>query len=90
MPDILELFNQKTVLNYLKERQLTPYLGETLFPEVKHDTLEFEYLVGASNLPVAAKIHAFDTEAEIGSLDFNDQALEAAYIKRNIKSKKRI
>lgn len=89
MPDILELFNQKTVLNYLKERTLTPYLGETLFPVVKHDTLEFEYLVGASNLPVAAKIHAFDTEAEIGSLDFNDQALEAAYIKKKYQIKEK-
>lgn len=89
MPDILELFNQKTVLNYLKERELTPYLGETLFPEAKHDTLEFEYLVGASNLPVAAKIHAFDTEAEIGSLEFNDQALEAAYIKKKYQIKEK-
>ncbi|MGF7049152.1 hypothetical protein J2T13_003660 [Paenibacillus sp. DS2015] len=89
MADIFELFNQKTVLSYLKERELTPYLGETLFPEVKHDTLEFEYLVGASNLPVAAKIHAFDTEAEIGSLEFNDQALEAAYIKKKYQIKEK-
>lgn len=50
MPDVLELFNHKTVLDYLKERKLTPFVGETLFPEVKHDTLEFEYVVGASNL----------------------------------------
>jgi len=82
MPDVLELFNEKTVLNYLKDRQLEPMFGERLFPEVKHDTLEFEYLVGASNLPVAAKIHAFDTEAEIGSVEFNEQGLEAAYIKK--------
>ncbi|MFJ8064899.1 major capsid protein [Psychrobacillus sp. NPDC096426] len=89
MPDVLELFDAKTVLSYLKERTFTPYLGETLFPEVKHDTLEFEYLVGASNLPVAAKIHAFDTEAEIGSVDFNDQALEAAYIKKKYQIKEK-
>lgn len=89
MPDILELFNTKTVLSYLKERKLTPFLGETLFPEVKHDTLEFEYLVGASNLPVAAKIHAFDTEAEIGSVEFGEQALEAAYIKKKYQIKEK-
>lgn len=89
MPNVLELFNQKTVLNYLKERTLTPYLGETLFPEVKHDTLEFEYLVGASNLPVAAKIHAFDTQAEIGTVEFNDKALEAAYIKKKYQIKEK-
>ncbi|MCH7321776.1 major capsid protein [Solibacillus sp. MA9] len=89
MPDILELFDHKTVLSYLKERKITPFLGETLFPEVKHDTLEFEYLVGASNLPVAAKIHAFDTEAEIGSVEFNEQGLEAAYIKKKYQIKEK-
>lgn len=89
MPDVLELFNHKTVLDYLKERQLKPFVGETLFPEVKHDTLEFEYLVGASNLPVAAKIHAFDTEAEIGSIEAGNAALEAAYIKKKYQIKEK-
>ncbi|MEK3935935.1 major capsid protein [Sporosarcina sp. FSL W7-1349] len=84
MPDVLELFDSKTVLNYLKERQYKPLLGETLFPEVKHDTLDFEYLVGASSLPVVASVHAFDTEAEIGSREAAKQALEAAYIKRKM------
>ncbi|MFF2179411.1 major capsid protein [Lysinibacillus sp. NPDC058147] len=83
MPDILELFGQKTVLDYMKERKYQTYgVGETLFPEVKHDTLEFEYLVGANELPVIAKVHSFDTEAEIGSLDAAKQVLEAAYIKK--------
>ncbi|AVK85272.1 major capsid protein E [Lysinibacillus sp. B2A1] len=83
MPDILELFDQKTVLDYMKERKYQTYgIGEALFPEVKHDTLEFEYLVGANELPVIAKVHAFDTEAEIGSLDAAKQVLEAAYIKK--------
>ncbi|MER1958806.1 MAG: major capsid protein [Solibacillus sp.] len=89
MPDVLEVFNQKTVLDYLKERQLPAYVGESLFPEVKYDTLEFEYLVGASNLPVAAKIHAFDTEAEIGSIEAGNQALEAAYIKKKYQIKEK-
>lgn len=89
MPDVLELFNHKTVLDYLKERKLTPFVGETLFPEVKHDTLEFEYVVGASNLPVAAKIHAFDTEAEIGSIEAGNAALEAAYIKKKYQIKEK-
>ncbi|MBD8037096.1 major capsid protein [Solibacillus sp. A46] len=89
MPDVLEMFNQKTVLNYLKQRKLTPFVGEELFPENKYDTLEFEYLVGASNLPVAAKIHAFDTEAEIGSIEAGNQALEAAYIKKKYQIKEK-
>lgn len=84
MPDVLELFKSETVLNYLKERQVKPLLGETLFPEVKHDTLDFSYLVGASSLPVVASVHAFDTEAEIGSREASKQALEAAYVKRKM------
>lgn len=90
MPDILELFNQATVLDYLKERQYQTYgVGEALFPEVKHDTLEFEYLVGANELPVAAKVHAFDTEAEIGSVEAAKQALEAAYVKKKYQIKEK-
>ncbi|WP_102274087.1 major capsid protein [Cytobacillus massiliigabonensis] len=84
MPDVLELFNSETVLNYVKERQYKPLLGETLFPEVKHETLDFSYLVGASSLPVVASAHAFDTEAEIGSREAAKQALEAAYVKRKM------
>lgn len=89
MPNVLELFNQKTVLDYVNNREYKPFLGETLFPEVKHETLEFEYLVGASNMPVIASVHAFDTEAEIGSREAAKQALEAAYVKRKMQIKEK-
>ncbi|MCM3701436.1 major capsid protein [Paenibacillus macerans] len=90
MPDVLELFNQKTVLDYLQERTYQTYtVGEALFPEEKFDTLEFEYLVGANDLPVVAKVHAFDTEAEIGSIEAAKQALEAAYIKKKYQIKEK-
>lgn len=90
MPDILELFSQGTVLDYLKERKYQSYaVGEALFPEQKYDTLEFEYLVGANELPVIAKVHAFDTEAEIGSVEAAKQALEAAYVKKKYQIKER-
>lgn len=90
MPDVLELFNQKTVLDYLQERTYQTYtVGEALFPEQKYDTLDFEYLVGANDLPVVAKVHAFDTEAEIGSIEAAKQALEAAYIKKKYQIKEK-
>lgn len=90
MPDVLELFDSKTVLNYLNERKYQSYsIGEALFPEQKYDTLEFEYLVGANDLPVIAKVHAFDTEAEIGSVEAAQQALEAAYIKKKYQIKEK-
>lgn len=84
MPDVLELFGQKTMLDYSKTREYKPLLGETLFPEAKHSTLEFDMIKGGSSLPTIASVHAFDTEAEIGSREASKQALEAAYIKRKM------
>lgn len=84
MPDVLKLFGQKTMLDYSKTREYKPLLGETLFPEVKHSTLEFDMIKGGSSLPTIASVHAFDTEAEIGSREASKQALEAAYIKRKM------
>lgn len=84
MPNILELFSQAEVLNYLQNRKYPALLGETLFPEVKRQSLEFEYIKGAGMTPVIASVHAFDTEAEIGSREASKHALELALIKRKI------
>lgn len=84
MPTILELFNQREILNYLRDRQYPPLLGETLFPEVKRESLEFDMIVGAGRTPVIASVHAFDTEAEIGTREAAKQALELALIKRKL------
>lgn len=84
MPNILELFNQPEVLNYLQNREYPALLGESLFPEVKKQSLEFEMIKGAGRIPVVASVHAFDTEAEIGSREASRQALELALIKRKM------
>ncbi len=84
MPSVLELFDQKEILNYLQNRQYPPLLGETLFPEVKRDSLEFDQIKGARKIPVVASVHAFDTEAEIGSREASKQGLELALIKRKL------
>ncbi|MCJ0932929.1 major capsid protein [Virgibacillus halodenitrificans] len=84
MPNILELFNQKEVLNYLSNREFPTLLGESLFPEVKRQSLEFDIIKGAGKTPVIANAHAFDTEAEIGSREASKQAMELALIKRKI------
>lgn len=89
MPSILELFNQSEVLNYLQNRQYPPYLGETLFPEIKRQSLEFDQIKGANKVPVVASVHAFDTEAEIGSREASKQALELALIKRKMQLKEK-
>jgi hypothetical protein len=85
MPNILELFNQKEVLNYLDNRQYPALLGESLFPEVKRQSLEFDMIKGAKKIPVVASVHAFDSEAEIGSREASKMALELALIKRKMK-----
>ncbi|WP_163195466.1 major capsid protein [Clostridium thermarum] len=86
MPRLEELFSTNTVLTYLKERQATPMLGDVLFPDKKIEDLSFEMIKGASNLPVAASVHAFDTETEIASRDGLGKSLaELALIKRKIK-----
>ncbi|MGM7683538.1 major capsid protein [Cytobacillus sp. Hm23] len=89
MPDILELFSQPEILNYMKERKYPILLGESLFPEVKKPTLEFDMIKGGSRLPVIASVHAFDTPAEIGSREADKMALELAYIKRKMQLKEK-
>lgn len=84
MPSVLELFNQKEVLNYLQNREYPALLGASLFPEIKKQSLEFELIKGAGRTPVVASVHAFDSESEIGSREASKMALEAALIKRKI------
>lgn len=84
MANVLELFNQKEVLNYMQTREYAPLLGASLFPEVKKQSLEFDLIKGAGRTPVVASVHSFDTESEIGSREASKMALEAALIKRKM------
>ena len=86
---VLELFNQKEVLNYLKERKFPAMMGEELFPEVKKQSLEFEVLTNASKTPVIASVHGFDTESEIGQREAEKKAVELALIKRKMQLKEK-
>lgn len=81
---ILDLFSQNAILNYLRDRTYAPLLGETLFPERKTPSLKFDQLSGGSRIPVAATIHAFNTEAEIGSRIASKQELKLTLIKRKL------
>ncbi|EJF50955.1 phage protein [Enterococcus sp. C1] len=87
MPTIMELFTQNEVLSYVRDREYKPLLGETLFPERKQPSLKLDQLSGVSRIPIAASIHDFDTEAEIGSRIANKQELELSLIKRKIQLK---
>lgn len=89
MSSVAELFETKKILDYLKERQYPKMLGEELFPERKEDDLEFDILKEGSRLPVVASVHAFDTEAEIGTREAEEMAIEACLIKRKMQLKEK-
>lgn len=84
MPEILDLFKQSTVLNFMTARQPKNYLGKTLFPEQKIPGLDFESLRAGNASPVIASLHAFDSEAEIGSREAKVDFGELALVKRKI------
>lgn len=84
---ILELFPQQEILNYLKERKFKAMMGEELFPEVKKQSLKFDVLTNNSKTPVTASVHAFNTEAEIGTREAEKMAIEACLIKRKMQLK---
>lgn len=86
MPRVEELLTPRELIDYTKERTQEAYMGEVLFPERKTEALEIDIIKGASNLPVSAKVHAFDTEAEIGSREGVESfTQDMALIKRKIK-----
>lgn len=62
-------------------------IGNVLFPNVKTQNAEAEYFSATegSNIPVAANVHALDTEAYIGSRDdFERVVLSPFFIKEKI------
>lgn len=86
MDRVEQLLSNETILEYAKNRERKPYFGEFLFPEKKIHGLTLDYIKGANNLPVAANIHGFDTEAEIGERDtFSIVKEKLALVKRKIK-----
>lgn len=87
MPRITELFDQPTLVNYMQNRVFPTYLGETLFPATKINTLKMEYLRAGAKVPVLANVEAFDTEAKIGSREASVATGELGYIKRKMQLK---
>lgn len=86
MPRVEELLTPRELIDYTKTREQEAYMGEYLFPEEKKEALEIDMVKGASNLPVSAKVHAFDTEAEIGSREGAEVfSQDMALIKKKIK-----
>lgn len=69
MRELHEKLRPPVVLDYVRRLPVEPYLGTELFPERTVNELAYRYLVGANNLPVAATVIPFDSEAPIHSRD---------------------
>ncbi len=90
MPRVEDLLTPRELIDYTMVRQPKPHMGEVFFPERKTEALEIDIIKGANNLPVSAKVHSFDTEAEIGSRDGVERSMQdLALIKRKIKISER-
>lgn len=86
MPRLEEVFNTKELINYYKEREVAPMLGESLFPERKIQDVEFDMILGKGGLPVSASVHALDTETQLASREAIEKGVASlALIKRKIK-----
>lgn len=87
MSKAIEMFGDKTVLDYTREMKVEPYLGDTLFPAYpdKIQGSVYEFIKGANNAPVVAHVHAPNTEAEIASRDKAEKIVgDLSLIKRKV------
>jgi hypothetical protein len=64
MKDIFDFVATKNLIEYWINKNVNkkPYLGEALFPSVKEIGVRLEWLKGATGLPVALKLSAWDSK----------------------------
>ncbi len=86
MPNIEEFLTDQALQDYTQSRQYPLTVGDGLFPEERTDEFEIKYLLGSNAAPVSASVHAYDSEAQVGSRDgLEEMSMEPALIKRKIK-----
>lgn len=94
MPSVLTMISDKDRLDFSQNYSIQRnYVGDVLFPDVKTDNLEAEYerLSEGMELPTAAMVHAFDTEAAIGVRpSFEKVNVEKLLIKEKINQSERL
>ncbi|MEG1106685.1 MAG: major capsid protein [Eubacterium sp.] len=95
MPTILERLTTKELLDYSRFFVMPRpmYDGDILFPDTKTEYLiaEYERLAEGAELPSIALVHAFDTEAQIGTRPTLEKtSIEKVYIKEKINLSERI
>ena len=94
MPNVLTMISDKDRLDFSQNYSIQrSYVGDILFPDVKTENLEAEYerLSEGMELPTAAMVHAFDTEAAIGVRpSFEKVTVEKLLIKEKINQSERL
>lgn len=92
--DILSAVTDKDRLDFSQNFNIVRnYQGDTEFPDTKTQFLEAEYLrlADALQLPVAAMVHAFDTEAHLGTRPTAEKVtIEKLLIKEKINQSERV
>lgn len=89
MPTYSNLIDNKQLLDFSQNFivQRPAYLGSMLFPDRKTEFIQQEYsrVCENGNLPMMASVHAYDTEAQIGSrIPFEKVEVEELLIKEKI------
>lgn len=79
-----ELFSQKDVLDYVRNRTFPQLLGDTLFTPRRVETLDLDQVYAGNRTPVIANVAAFNSEAQIGSREAGKLSLSLALIKRKM------
>lgn len=95
MADILNLISDAERLEFSQNLSVArpAYIGDRIFPDQKTENIKAEYLrlAAGATIPVMATVHAFDTEAEIGSRPvFDKTEVEKLLIKRKINQTERV
>lgn len=92
--NVLESIDAKERLSFSQNFNVTrPIVLDRLFPDVKTDYIEAEYLrlMQGQNLPTAAFVHALDTEATIGQRPSFEKVLqEKLFIKEKINQSEKL
>lgn len=94
MPSVLTMITDKDRLDFSQNYSIRRnFKGDTLFPDIKTENLEAEYerLSEGMELPTAAMVHAFDTEAAIGVRPaFEKVSIEKLLIKEKVNQSERL
>ena len=95
MPDILNMISDADRLEFSQQLSVArpAYIGDRIFPDQKTENLKAEYLrlADGATIPTMATVHAFDTEAEIGTRPALEKTeVEKLLIKRKINQTERM